>query len=64
MKGDLKLIEFFEDMHIEMYDLAADPSELCDLSKSMPDKAAELLSLLHDWQASVNAQMPTVNEEY
>ncbi len=64
MKGYFKLIEFFEDNHTELYDLESDPSELHDLTKEMPEKSTEMLTLLHDWQKSVNAKMPERNPDY
>jgi len=41
-KADHKLIEFFDDGTVALYDLAADPGEQHDLSEAMPDKVAEL----------------------
>jgi arylsulfatase A-like enzyme len=57
--GNLKLVEFFEDMHVELYDLEADISESNDLAGEMPEKATELRDRLHEWRESVGAQMPT-----
>jgi arylsulfatase A-like enzyme len=37
--GDWKLIEFFEDSHVELYNLADDIGETKDLAAAMPDKA-------------------------
>jgi arylsulfatase A-like enzyme len=62
--GDWKLIEFFEDDHVELYNLAVDPGEDRDLSVCIPDKTSELLEKLHDWQASVKAVRPIVNPEW
>jgi arylsulfatase A-like enzyme len=59
--GNYKLIEFFEDDHVELYDLAADPGETHDLASAQPSRAAELRKLLAGWRKSVDAQMPTVN---
>jgi arylsulfatase A-like enzyme len=56
--GDWKLIEFFEDGRVELYNIKADVGERSDLAQSQPDKAAELRSDLHAWQASVNAKFP------
>ena len=56
--GDFKLIEFFEDMHIELYDLRHDPSEQEDLSSKVPSRAGKLRKMLHDWRRRVNAAMP------
>ena len=59
--GDYKLIEFFEDGSVELYNLAKDLGEQNNLAKKMSDKAAELQQMLHDWQKSVNARFPSPN---
>jgi arylsulfatase A-like enzyme len=56
--GDFKLIEFFEDEHVELYNLREDPGEERDLSNAMPEKTRELRERLHAWQKSVQAKMP------
>jgi arylsulfatase A-like enzyme len=63
-RGEWKLIEYFEDMNVELYNLKDDLGEQNDLAPKMPKKAAELRELLHKWRASVNAQMPTPNPDY
>ena len=60
-EGDWKLLEFFEDSHVELFDLKADPSEADDLAKKMPERAEELKKKLADWRKEVGAQMPTLN---
>ena len=62
--GQWKLIEFFEDNHVELYNLAADPVEAHDLASAEPQKAANLREQLHAWQASVGAKMPSPNPNY
>jgi arylsulfatase A-like enzyme len=62
--GDWKLIEFYEDMRVELYDLKADLGEARDLAKDKPEKAAELREKLHAWRQAVGAQMPTPNPNY
>jgi len=59
--GDFKLLEWLEDGRIELYNLTADPGETNDLSSAMPEKADELLTLLHSWRESVDANMPRAN---
>lgn len=59
--GDYKLIEFFEDNHAELYNLADDLGEQNDLIEKMPDKATELREMLHAWQHEVDARFPTPN---
>lgn len=63
-KGDFKLIEFFDDMRVELYDLSKDISEKNDLAKEMPAKVEELRNRLHAWRKEVGAQMPTRNPNY
>ena len=59
--GDWKLIEWYEDESMELYDLRADIEERNDLAATFPGRAADLKSKLHAWRESVNAQMPTSN---
>ena len=63
-QGDWKLLEFFEDNHIELYHLKEDVGEKNNLEKTNPEKAKELLELLNDWRKEVKAPMPRVNSEY
>jgi arylsulfatase A-like enzyme len=61
--GSYKLVEFFEDSRVELYDLSTDPGEERDLAAAQPERAAELTRRLHSWRDSVGAQMPTPNPE-
>jgi arylsulfatase A len=61
---DWKLIEFYEDSHVELYNLAADIGETRDLAGSLPQKADALREQLQRWRKSVAAQMPTPNPNY
>jgi arylsulfatase A len=56
--GNWKLIEYYEDMRIELYNLAEDVGEENDLASGMKRKADELRRRLSEWRASVGAQMP------
>jgi len=62
--GRYKLLEFFEDHHVELYDLAEDLGERNDLAAGMPAKAAELRGMLGQWLRSVGARMPTPNPQW
>jgi arylsulfatase A len=62
--GDYRLIEFFEDNHLELYNLKQDVGETTNLVERLPDKARQLHKMLQDWRASVGAQMPTLNPDY
>jgi arylsulfatase A-like enzyme len=59
--GDWKLIEYFEDNHVELYNLREDLAESRDLASAMPDQAAALRSKLDSWRKSVGARMPSAN---
>jgi arylsulfatase A-like enzyme len=59
---DWKLLEFFEDGRLELYNLKDDLSQKADLAKSQPEKTKELHDKLVAWRASVNAPMPTKRE--
>ncbi|MBN2271528.1 MAG: sulfatase-like hydrolase/transferase [Sedimentisphaerales bacterium] len=56
--GDYKLIEWYENGAVELYNLRDDISEKEDLAEKMPQKAAELKAMLAEWLKQVNAKMP------
>ena len=58
-QGDWKLIEFFEDGKIELYNIKDDIGEKNDLAGTMPDKVKELVRKLVQWRKSVGAPIPT-----
>jgi arylsulfatase A len=62
--GDWKLIEYFEDNHVELYSLCDDPGERHDLAAAQPERAAALRQRLHDWWKEVGAQLPQANPAY
>jgi arylsulfatase A-like enzyme len=57
-QGRWKLLEWFEDGQVELYDLEADPGERQDLSVTQPGRTEELLRLLRRWREEVGANMP------
>jgi hypothetical protein len=61
-EGDWKLMEFFEDGRLELYDLATDVGETNNLASTHPDKTAALHTKLKAWRQEVGAAMPTPNE--
>ena len=63
-EGDYKLIEFFEDMHVELYDLRDDVEESNDLSDELPEVVERLRAKLHAWRDEVNAAMPEKNPDW
>lgn len=62
--GKYKLIEFFEDNTIELYDLENDPGELNDISPDHPEIVKKLMKRLESWRDSVNAKFPDPNPLY
>jgi len=56
--GDYKLIEWYEDGSVELYNLKDDLGEKHDLAGRMPEKAAELRRMLHAWRKQTKAKMP------
>jgi arylsulfatase A-like enzyme len=63
-QGDYKLLEFYQDDHVELYDLKHDLSERRDLAGERPRLAAEMRRKLVAWRRSVGAQMMTPNPDY
>ena len=62
--GDYKLIHFYEDDHVELYNLTEDIGEQNDLSETMPDKTQALYNKLHQWLEENDAKMPKPNPDY
>lgn len=63
-QGDWKLMEFFEDDHVELYNLAEDPAESEDRASEMPEIAEELRRQLAQWRQSVQATPALPNPDY
>ncbi len=63
-RGDWKLIEWFEDQRVELFNVTADLGEQNDLARQDPKRADALRAELHAWQQSVNAQYPTANPTF
>ena len=56
--GEWKLMEFYEDNRLELYNLDYDPYEQNDLSRWLPDKLEELHAKMRAWREEVNAPIP------
>jgi arylsulfatase A-like enzyme len=59
--GDWKLIEWYEDDTLELFNLRDDPGETRDLAPEDPAKVQELRAKLIAFRNDVNAIMPTPN---
>jgi arylsulfatase A-like enzyme len=62
--GKWKLIEFYEDSRLELYDLTADTGERVNLVQREPGTARKLHGMLDAWRRSVGAHMPKPNPAY
>ncbi|WP_428308787.1 sulfatase [Lacipirellula sp.] len=60
--GEWKLIEYFEDGHLELYNVTEDIGEKNNLAASNPEKAKELHEKLKAWRQEINAPLPTAND--
>ena len=63
-RGNWKLLEFFEDDHIELYNLETDLGETTNLAPLQPPLADLLRRKLTEWRQTVNAAMPQTNPDF
>jgi arylsulfatase A-like enzyme len=62
--GDWKLIEFFDDGRLELYNLREDESESNNRADAEPRIRDQLHSLLKQWRDRMNAKYPTPNSDW
>jgi arylsulfatase A-like enzyme len=62
--GDWKLIEFFEDNRLELYNLREDISESHNNAEDEPERTAAMHARLKSWQEEMNAKFPVPNENW
>ncbi len=62
--GDFKLLEYFENNTVQLFNLREDIGEQNDLSRDEPEKAAQLRTMLHTWRTGVSARMMEPNPDY
>ena len=64
-RGDWKLIQYFEENDIELYNLKADLSERTNLAEDKPEVVKELLNDLVEWRTNLNAPIPQkLNQDF
>jgi len=56
---DWKLLEFFEEDRVELYDLDADIGESQDLADERPERVTELQDRMRAWREELDAPVPT-----
>ena len=59
--GDWKLLHYYEDRHVELYDLGSDPGEKNDLAKERRETVKQLSAKLASWLNRTKAQFPAEN---
>ncbi len=62
-KGDWKLLEYFKDGRLELYNLADDIGQKNDLAAKDPERVKAMHAELVAWRKSVNAAMPKASTE-
>jgi arylsulfatase A-like enzyme len=62
--GDFKLIEYFENGTMQLFNLKNDPGELRDMAQNDPQTADRLKRLLHEWRGNAAAKMMDPNPDY
>jgi len=58
LEGAWKLIEFYEDGRLELYNIEQDPGEQHDRAQEEPERVKQLHAALIAWRESVDATMP------
>ena len=61
-KGDYKLIDFYQQNRIELYNIKNDPGEEVNLIETQPELASELLADLKNWKNEMKVRQPKVNK--
>jgi len=56
--GRYKLLEFFDDDSVELYDLEKDLGETTNLADEQPQRAAEMRARLKAWREASGAKLP------
>ena len=62
--GDFKLLEYFENNTVQLFNVRDDIGEQYDLASTNPEKVAELRTMLHEWRKNVSARMMPPNPNY
>lgn len=62
-KDQYKLLEFYIDKRLELYDLEKDPGEKNNLAEAQPGKVKELKKLLDQWRKEVKAEEPVLTRK-
>lgn len=64
MLGNYKLMRFYEDGDLQLYDLENDIGESRDLTDEQPDRVKEMVARMDEYLSAVGAELPVVNPGY
>jgi arylsulfatase A len=62
--GDWKLIEYYEDQHVELFNLAEDVGETNNLAAREPERVSQLRARLAAWRTAMDARTNSPNVNY
>lgn len=62
--GKWKLIEWYENNNVELFDLEKDMAEQSNIANNFPYVKNKMLGMLHEWQKKEHAVMPTPNPKF
>jgi arylsulfatase A-like enzyme len=63
-RGDWKLIYWYEDEKVELFDVVKDLSETTNLAAAEPERVKSMLAELQQWQKEVGAKFPQKNPQF
>jgi arylsulfatase A-like enzyme len=63
-RGNWKLIHWYEDERMELFDLSKDPGEKENLAAKEPARVSQLSKELQQWQKDVGAKFPQKNPKF
>ncbi len=64
IERDFKLINWYDDDSVELYNLKTDPTETKNIAAQNPELADQMKRKFKKWLIDVDANMPTENPEY
>ena len=62
--GDWKLIHYYEDDRMELFNLKTDPAETKNLAATHPARVKALREKLDAWRKETDAKAPTKNPDW
>lgn len=63
-EGRWMFVEYYDEEKVELYDLAANPSETRNLAPQQPERVARMRAALAAWRVEVNAQENRPNPDF